>query len=50
MPHVFFTPAAEEIAWARERTASREALLALARYFRAGSAESAAVIERVFDH
>jgi Domain of unknown function (DUF4158) len=27
--HVFFTPAAEEVAWARERTASPEALLAL---------------------
>ena len=27
--HVFFTPAAEEAAWARERTASPEALLAL---------------------
>ena len=29
MLHVFFTPAAEEVAWARERTASPEALLAL---------------------
>jgi hypothetical protein len=27
--HVFFTPTAEEIAWARERTASPESLLAL---------------------
>ena len=27
--YVFFTPAAEEVAWARERTASPEALLAL---------------------
>ena len=27
--HVFFTPAAEEIAWARERTASPESLFAL---------------------
>ncbi len=27
--HVFFTPAADEVAWARERTASPEALLAL---------------------
>ena len=27
--HVFFTPAAEEVAWARERTTSLEALLAL---------------------
>ena len=27
--HVFFTPAAEEVAWARERTASPDALLAL---------------------
>ena len=27
--HVFFTPAAEEVAWARERTESPEALLAL---------------------
>ncbi len=26
---VFFTPAADEVAWARERTASPEALLAL---------------------
>jgi hypothetical protein len=24
--HVFFTPAAEEVAWARERTASPDAL------------------------
>jgi Domain of unknown function (DUF4158) len=27
--HVFFTPAAEEIAWAQERTASPESLFAL---------------------
>ena len=27
--HVFFTPAADEVAWAQERTASPEALLAL---------------------
>jgi len=27
--HVFFTPAADEVAWARERTASSEALLAV---------------------
>ncbi len=27
--HVFFTPAADEVAWARERTASPAALLAL---------------------
>jgi len=27
--HVFFTPAADEAAWARERTESPEALLAL---------------------
>jgi hypothetical protein len=27
--HVFFTPTADEVAWARERTASPEALLAL---------------------
>jgi len=27
--HVFFTPAAEEVGWGRERTASPEALLAL---------------------
>src|SRR5260370_20702653 len=27
--HVFFTPAEDEVAWARERTASPEALLAL---------------------
>jgi hypothetical protein len=27
--HVFFTPAADEVVWARERTASPEALLAL---------------------
>ncbi len=26
--YVFFTPAADEVAWARERTASPEALLA----------------------
>lgn len=40
--HVFFTPAAEDVAWARERTASREALLA-SRYVPALGPEPRAV-------